>query len=203
MQRARSIRAAGAIREPSPCVSSAGDACAAISVWAALAPRRIRESADRSHHLARGRPDFMAADDDAVGRVRITQAQEKESGQAMSQSFRAVKEIWNVHSSCFIEAEKVIVLLHDLTVRVGTTSDEHEYGDKHAVWPGNGRKALDYMEADERFSAASFKDSMEEQGVTVNKDDLITLIGNMRSLSKQWRSSIGKHGELLFYIDVC
>ena len=30
----------------------------------------------------------------------------------MSQSFRAVKEIWNVHSSCFIESAKLIVLLH-------------------------------------------------------------------------------------------
>ena len=59
------------------------------------------------------------------------------------------------------------------------------------------------METHERFSAASFKDSMEEQGIAVNKDDLIALIGNMRSLSKQWRSSIGKHGELLFYIDAC
>jgi len=44
---------------------------------------------------------------------------------------------------------------------------------------------------------------MEEQGVAVNGNDLITLIDNMRSLSKQWRSSIGKHGELVFYIDAC
>jgi hypothetical protein len=67
----------------------------------------------------------------------------------------------------------------------------------------NGRKVLDYMEADERFSAASFKDSVEEQRAAVNKNDLITLIDNMRSLSKQWRSSIGEHGELVFYIDAC
>ena len=112
----------------------------------------------------------------------------------MSQSFRAVKEIWNVHSSCFIEPEKLIVLLHDLAARVGTASDEHEYGDKRAVWLENGRKVLGYMEADERFSVASFHDSMEEQGIAVNRDDLITLIDNMRSLSRQWRSSIGKHG---------
>jgi hypothetical protein len=46
----------------------------------------------------------------------------------MSQSFRAVKEIWSVHSSCFIEAEKLIVLLHDLAARVGTTSDERKTG---------------------------------------------------------------------------
>jgi hypothetical protein len=62
----------------------------------------------------------------------------------MSQSFRPVKEIWNVHSSCFIEPEKLMVLLHDLAARVGTASDEHEYGDKQALWLENGRKVLDY-----------------------------------------------------------
>ena len=71
------------------------------------------------------------------------------------------------------------------------------------VWLENGRKVLDHVEADERFSAANFKDSMEEQGIAVNKNDLTALIDNMRSLSKQWRSSVGKHGELLFYIDAC
>lgn len=121
----------------------------------------------------------------------------------MSQSFRAVKEIWNVHSSCFIEPEKLIVLLHDLAARVGTASDEHEYGDKKAVWLEDGNKVLHYIEADERFNAASFKDSMEEQGIVINKDDLTTLIDNMRSLAKQWRNSIGEHGELVFYIDAC
>jgi len=58
----------------------------------------------------------------------------------------------------------LIALLHDLAARVGTASQEHQYGDIQAVWLENGRKVLDYMEADERFSAASFRDSMEEQG---------------------------------------
>jgi hypothetical protein len=34
-----------------------------------------------------------------------------------------------------------------------------------SVWLENGRKVLDYMEADGRFSAASFQDSMEEQSL--------------------------------------
>ena len=121
----------------------------------------------------------------------------------MSRSFRAVKEIWNTHSSCFIEPEQLIVLLHDLAARLGTASDEHGYGDNLVVWLENGRKILDYIETDERFSADSFRDSLEEQGVAVDKNDLIAVIGNMRSLSKQWRSSIGKYGELVFYIDAC
>ena len=88
--------------------------------------------------------------------------------------------------------------------KVPTWSDEHEYGDNKAVWLEDGNKVLDYMEADERFNAASFKDSLEEQGIVViNQNDLSTLIDNMRRLVKPWRSSIGKHGELLFYIDAC
>jgi len=114
-----------------------------------------------------------------------------------------VKEIWNVHSSCFIEPEKLIVLLHDLAARVGTASDECEYGDNKAVWLEDGNRVLDYMEADERFNAASSKDSMEEQGVVINKNDLTSLIDNIRSLAKQWRTSLGEHGELVFYVDAC
>jgi hypothetical protein len=121
----------------------------------------------------------------------------------MSQSFRPVKEIWNMHSSCFVEPEELIALLHDLAARVGTVSDEHEYGDNKVVWVEDGKRALDYMEVDERFNAASFKDSMEEQGVVIKQNDLAALIDNMRSLVKQWRSSIGERGELVFYIDVC
>jgi hypothetical protein len=86
---------------------------------------------------------------------------------------------------------------------VGTASEEHEYGDNKAVWLEDGNRVLDYIEADERFSADSFKDSMEEQGVVINQNDLTALIDNMRSLVKQWRGSIGEHGELVFYIDAC
>ena len=119
----------------------------------------------------------------------------------MSRSFRPVKEVWNIHSSCFVEPEDLIILLHDLAARVGTASDEQEYGYNRAVWLEDGNKVLDYMEADERFNAASFKDSMEEQGVVINQNDLTILIDNMRSLVKQWRSSIGEHGELVLYVD--
>ena len=121
----------------------------------------------------------------------------------MSQSFRAVKEIWNTHSSCFVEPGDLIALFHDLAARVGTVSDEHQYGDKNAVWIEDGNKILDYMEADEGFSSASFKDSLEEQGLLIDKSDLTPLINNMRILARHWRSSIGEHGELVFYVDAC
>ena len=131
----------------------------------------------------------------------IAAQRKRKGGQATSQSFRPVKEIWYAHSSCFVEPEELTRLFHDLAARVGTASDEHEYGDKNAVWLEDGTKVLDYMEADERFNAASFQDSMEEQGVLINQNDLTSLIDNMRNLAKEWRSSIGEHGELVFYVD--
>jgi hypothetical protein len=121
----------------------------------------------------------------------------------MSQCFRPVKEIWNTQSSCFIEPETLITLLHGLAARVATASDDHTYGDNTAVWLEDGNKVLDYMERDQRFSPDSFKESLEEQRVRVRRDDLASLVGNMRSLGAQWRNSIGAHGELVFYIDAC
>jgi hypothetical protein len=115
----------------------------------------------------------------------------------MSQSFRPVKEIWNTHSSCFVQSEELVALLPDLAARVGTASDEHEYGDNKAVWLEDGYRVLNYIETDERFTAASFTDSLEEQGVVIHKIDLTTLVGNMRGLAKQWRNSIGEQGELV------
>lgn len=119
----------------------------------------------------------------------------------MSRSFRPIKEIWNMHASCVVEPQELLALLHDLAARVGTASDEQEYGDKQVAWLENGSKVLDHMEADERFNPASFQHSLEERGVVVDQNDLATLINDMRSLVKQWRSSVGQHGELVFYID--
>jgi hypothetical protein len=124
----------------------------------------------------------------------------------MSLCFRPVKEVWNSHSSCFVEPKALITLLHDLAARADTASDEHNYGDNRAVWFEDGNRVLDYIENDRRFNAASFTDSLEEQGVPIDideTDELAALLHNMRSLASQWRNSIGEHGELVFYIDGC
>jgi hypothetical protein len=121
----------------------------------------------------------------------------------MSQCFRPVKEVWNSHSSCFVEPRTLITLLHDLAARVGTASDEHNYGDNTAVWFENGSKVLDYVHSDHRFNADSFKDSLEEQGVLVEPDALVELLANMQRQANEWRDSIGEHGELVFYVDNC
>jgi hypothetical protein len=61
----------------------------------------------------------------------------------MSVCFRPVKEIWNSHSSCFVEPKPLITLLHDLAARADTASDEHNYGDNTAVWFEDGNRVLD------------------------------------------------------------
>jgi hypothetical protein len=121
----------------------------------------------------------------------------------MSQCFRPVKEVWNSHSSCFLEPKALITLLHDLAARADTASDEHNYGDNSAIWFEDGGKVLDYIRSDHRSNPESFKDSLEEQGVLVETDALVPLLANMQSLSDQWRDSIGEHGELVFYVDNC
>jgi len=121
----------------------------------------------------------------------------------MSHCFRPVKEVWNSHSSCFVEPKALITLLHDLAARADTASDEHSYGENTAVWFEDGGKILDYVRSDHRFNPESFKDSLEEQGVLVERDALVPLVANMQSLSNEWRDSIGEHGELVFYVDNC
>ena len=54
-----------------------------------------------------------------------------------------------------MEPEELIALLHDLAARIGTASDEHEYGDNKAVWFDEGKKILDYLEADDRLHRAA------------------------------------------------
>jgi hypothetical protein len=116
----------------------------------------------------------------------------------MSPCFRPVKEIWNTHSSCFVEPKALIALLRDLAATVSTASDELSYGENTAVWFEDGKKMLDYVQSDRRFNGLSFKDSLEEQGVIVDEDALFPLLANMRSLSEQWKESMGGHGELVF-----
>jgi len=97
----------------------------------------------------------------------------------------------------------LITLLHDLAASVDTTSDEHNYGDDTAVWFESGSKVLAYVRSDHRFNPESFKDSLEEQGVFVERDALAPLLANMQTLSNAWQDSIGEHGELVFYVDNC
>jgi hypothetical protein len=67
-----------------------------------------------------------------------------------------VKEIWDTHSSCFVEPKSPIKLLHDLDARVGTESDELSYGENTAAWFEDGKKILDYVQSD-RFTACVSK----------------------------------------------
>jgi hypothetical protein len=114
---------------------------------------------------------------------------------------RPVQEIWGPHTAYFVERDQLITFLHDLAARVGTSSEGHEYGDVTAVWFENGQRVLAYIATDDRFNTSSFADSLEEQGVTINRSELDYLIGNVKQLATAWTRSLGPHGELVFYVD--
>lgn len=115
--------------------------------------------------------------------------------------FRPVQEIWGPHSAYFVERDQLIAFLHGLAARVGTPSEDHEYGDVTAVWFENGQQVLDYIATDDRFNTSSFADSLEEQGMTIDNSELDSLIGNVRQLARAWMHSLGPYGELVFYVD--
>jgi len=58
----------------------------------------------------------------------------------------------------------LIALLHDLAARVGTASEEHEYGENKAVWLEDGNKVLDYMEAENASMPPVSKTAWESKG---------------------------------------
>jgi len=121
----------------------------------------------------------------------------------MSHRFRPVKERWYEAAHCFAAPKVVVALLQDLAARADTASSENCYGDNIAVWLEDGVKVLQYIEKDERFNSLSFKGSLEEQGVSAEQSDLAPLVQNMKSLAREWRNSLGAHGELVFYVDAC
>ncbi len=116
-------------------------------------------------------------------------------------SFRPVQEIWGTNSACFIKTDQLLAFCHDLAARIGTGCEDNTYGDQITVWFEDGNKVLDYIESDPRFCGVSFCESLAEQGITVDEDDLNSLFHNMKSLAPGWRRSLGTHGELVFYID--
>jgi hypothetical protein len=115
--------------------------------------------------------------------------------------FRPVQEIWGPHSAYFVELDQFIAFLHDLAARIGTASENHEYGDFTAVWFEDGQRVLDYIDRDDRFNTRSFVDSLAEQGVTIDTGELDSLIGNVKQLARRWMRSLGPPGELVFYVD--
>jgi hypothetical protein len=98
----------------------------------------------------------------------------------MSQCFRPVKEIWITHFVLFRRTQGADHIAPRPCSESGYGKRRHSYGDNTLVWLENGKKFLDYIQFDRRFSALSFKDSLDEQGVIVDEDALVPLLTNMR-----------------------
>jgi len=113
----------------------------------------------------------------------------------MSLSFRPVREEWSDACSCFIDADEVVRLLRRVSEVLDIPSEHHNYADNVSVWIEDGNKLLDYVES-RRFTARSVA------ALTgLKAQALKPLIGNMKTLARNWRRAIGAHGELHFYVD--
>jgi hypothetical protein len=113
----------------------------------------------------------------------------------MSLSFRPVREEWGDACSCFIEVDEVVRLLRRVADILDIPSEHHNYADNVSVWIEDGNKLLDYVES-RRFTARSLAVS-----TGLKAKALKPLVGNMKTLARNWRKAIGSHGELHFYVD--
>ena len=118
----------------------------------------------------------------------------------MSMSFRPVNEVWGEPSSCFVEPSLLMRVLFAAASHVGTKSEAYEYGDKTAVWIGDGRKLLDLIGSKRRFSAGRV---VRWLGLhhDRHRSDLRSLVSNMRALATAWQNSVDSNGALTFYVD--
>ena len=113
----------------------------------------------------------------------------------MSLSFRPVREEWGESCSCFVDADDVVRLLRGIADRLNIPSEHHTYADNVSVWIEDGKKLLDHMES------RHFTVRLAAAITGLEAKVLKPLVGNMKALSRTWRSAIGSHGELHFYVD--
>jgi len=113
----------------------------------------------------------------------------------MSLSFRPVREEWGEACSCFIDADELVRLLRRIAEILDIPSEHHSYADNVSVWIEDGNKLLDYVES-RRFTASGVA-----RITGLETKALEPLIRNMKAFARKWRSSIGSHGELHFYVD--
>jgi hypothetical protein len=116
----------------------------------------------------------------------------------MSLSFRPVNEVWGEHSSCFVHADLLLRVLHEIATAAGTGSQESTYGDKTSVWIESGSKFLDFIRSERAFTADRIARML---GLKRNLNDLKSLVSSMQVLADSWQTSIDAHGALTFYID--
>lgn len=101
------------------------------------------------------------------------------------ESFRPVKEEWG--EPCKGNRNQVVRVIRDIAEMAHTRHTTKGYGDVTVVWVENGRAFLDLL------ACLSIK--------TAVLGEVDTLILRMRACGKRWKESLGRHGELRFYID--
>ena len=117
----------------------------------------------------------------------------------MSLSFRPVNEVWGEHSSCFVDHDTLLRILHHVAREAGCHSEECAYGDKTSIWIEDGIKALEYIVGAPAFTAEHLA-----KALGLNKEErekLKPLVSNMKRMACGWRDSVDAHEALTFYVD--
>jgi len=111
--------------------------------------------------------------------------------------FRAVKEIWGVHSATFVDSDALVRILNMIADEAGLTcSDEHAYG-MSVFWVEDGK---DFLEAVKKLNDTDF--DMFDQGDEAAGERTRPLVQNMKALADQWLAeSLNPDGSLRFYVD--
>lgn len=112
--------------------------------------------------------------------------------------FRAVKEEWFQHSATFVDRDHLIALLSYIANAVGTSTEQHEYGDVTSVTVLDGQAFLDFVADDSKFQPAAVSRSLN---IDCSWTNLESLIQNMKALEPGWRKAIDRGNTLVFYVD--
>jgi hypothetical protein len=117
----------------------------------------------------------------------------------MSLSFRPVNEVWGEPSSCFVDRDTLVRILHCLAKKAGCRSEEHDYADNTSIWIEDGVKMLEFISGDPSFTVQHLAKrlGLKKQ----EREKLGPLISNMMAMASAWRDSVDRHGALTFYVD--
>ena len=115
----------------------------------------------------------------------------------MSASFRPVIEKWGEHSSNFVDSDILCNVILQLADNEGS---ESVYDDKFSVWIQDGAALLDKLHDMDTLARTRLAGELaDEYGASL--ENMKNLLGNMHSLSVEWRKMLDTDGSIRFYID--
>jgi hypothetical protein len=116
-------------------------------------------------------------------------------------NFRPVIEQWGSSSDNFLAPNEVEQIIEDIASEDAAAAgkvETQDYGEVRSIWIENGGKFLDFITQQSPVELYEMFSDWDQ----FDKDDTLSLLGNMHSFASEWRTMIDpKDGSLRFYID--